>query len=106
MRRYLEYRSVLIPSYTRSAVSTLGNYVRNIREPDYEALKSIAAYFCVSCDYLLDFHTKEKTSHEEARLIHISRSLEADQQELLLEQGALLLRHSEKRKESSLSTSM
>ncbi len=88
------------------AVSTLGNYVRNIREPDYETLKSIATYFHVSCDYLLDFHTKDRLNHQEAHLLQIFRQLSSDQQELFIEQGALFLRHNEKRKESSMRTSV
>lgn len=88
------------------AVSTLGNYVRNIREPDYETLKSIASYFHVNCDYLLDFRGRDKISHEEAHLLHLFRALDPQQQELFIEQGALLLRHSEKKKESFMSTSV
>ena len=38
------------------APSTLGNYVNNLREPDYTTLKRIAQYFHVSTDYLLDYH--------------------------------------------------
>jgi len=37
------------------APSTLGNYIQNLREPDFELLKKVAAYFQVSTDYLLDF---------------------------------------------------
>ena len=36
------------------APSTIGNYVRNIREPDHSTLIEIAKYFNVSTDYLLE----------------------------------------------------
>ena len=36
------------------AVSTLGNYIRDNREPDFKTLKRMADYFQVSVDYLLD----------------------------------------------------
>ena len=35
------------------SASALGNYIRNNREPDFEILKRIARYFCVSTDFLL-----------------------------------------------------
>ena len=39
------------------APSTLGSYVQNTREPDFELLKKIASYFQVTTDYLLDYRS-------------------------------------------------
>lgn len=80
------------------APSTLGNYVRNIREPDYETLKHIATFFNVSIDYLLDYQHSERESHDEEHLMQIFRNLDKRNQKLYLEQGALLLKYSIKPK--------
>ena len=75
------------------AATTLGGYIRNLREPDFETLKRIAAYFHVSVDYLLDYHEDVPFSgYNEAELLMIYRALSHDQQELFLEQGKVLLR--------------
>ncbi|MCI8497233.1 MAG: helix-turn-helix transcriptional regulator [Clostridiales bacterium] len=76
------------------AASTIGNYIRNVREPDHDTLKKIAAYFRVSVDYLLDYHSEKTETHEEDNLLQIYRSLPANQKELFLEQGKLLVRYS------------
>lgn len=79
------------------AASTLGNYVRNLREPDYKTLKQIAAVFQVSTDYLLDSHSNPTITPDEQRLLQIYRSLTAEQQELFFEQGKLFLRQNARR---------
>jgi len=71
--------------------STLGNYIQNTRQPDYEMLKSIATYFNVSIDYLLEFSSANPYSSNESELLRIFASLNGDQQELLIAQGKLLL---------------
>lgn len=76
------------------ASSTLGNYIRNIREPDYHTLRSIADYFGVSTDYLLDHHPRSAGTHAEDAVLELFRALPEEQRELYLEQGRLLLRHS------------
>ena len=73
-------------------VSTIGNYARGLREPDFETLKAIASYFNVSCDYLLDNRANVSVSYGEDRLVNIYRSLNATEQSLLIEQGKLLVR--------------
>lgn len=75
------------------ASSTLGNYIRNIREPDYHTLKSIADYFGVSTDYLLDHRQRTALTHAEDVILELFRALPDEQKELYLEQGRLLLRH-------------
>ncbi len=71
------------------APSTLGNYIQNSREPDFEMLKEIAAYFGVSVDYLLDYHPAKSAAREEG-LVQIYHSLSPTLQTLYLEQGRLL----------------
>ena len=72
--------------------STLGNYIRNDREPDFETLKIIAAYFNVTTDYLLDFMSKNVNNFYEYEILRIFRSLSQEQQELYVEQGRVFVR--------------
>lgn len=71
--------------------STVGNYINNLREPDYETLKKIAKYFHVSVDYLLgvDLCTEEDPKGNE--LLLLCRSLDDRQKELLIAQAKLLI---------------
>lgn len=84
------------------AASTLGNYIRNVREPDFDTLKLFASYFSVSTDYLLwhEPSSSPTASPAEQDLLRIFRLLPADQQSLFIEQGKLLLRFSSKRTDS------
>ncbi len=77
--------------------STLGNYIRNIREPDYLTLRSLADYFGVSTDYLLDHHPCTASTHAEDAVLELFRALPEEQRELYLEQGQLLPRHSRRK---------
>lgn len=76
------------------APSTLGNYIRSIREPDFETLKLFASYFDVSTDYLLGYrHTRLPIACiNEDELLRIYRSLSREQQLFYLEEGKLLIR--------------
>lgn len=74
------------------APTTLGNYIRGLREPDFEILKLFASYFNVTTDYLLDFRSGVTRNHDEDELLRIYRILPAEKKELLLEQGKLLVR--------------
>ena len=74
------------------AATTIGNYIRGMREPDFEILKRFAAYFNVTTDYLLDFQSGIEKDHSEEELLRLYRSLPTDKKELLLEQGKLLVR--------------
>ena len=69
------------------AASTLGHYINNRREPDFNTLKRIAVYFNVSIDYLLDHHPKQGATDLEDDLLHAFRSLPPAQQRIFLEQG-------------------
>ena len=51
------------------APSTMGSYVQNTREPDFATLKSIAKFFNVSIDYLLDNHTGKTSTHQVVRTL-------------------------------------
>ena len=81
--------------------STLGNYIQDIREPDYNVLKDLATFFDVTTDYLLEHRTKITSSMQEDEILRIFRSLSLDQQELLIEQGKLLITHNCKKRKSS-----
>jgi len=83
------------------AVSTLGNYVRNNREPDFETLKLIASYFSVSTDYFLDYKPDFVINHMESDLLRVFRSLSDNQKNLYLEQGKLLVKYDKKEKPTS-----
>lgn len=82
------------------AVSTLGGYVQGTSEPDFDTFKSLAQYFEVSADYLLDFRSGKAVTHKEDDLLRIFRSLTPFQQELYLEQGKAILRLNNKNAEA------
>jgi transcriptional regulator with XRE-family HTH domain len=71
--------------------STLGNYIRNEREADYETIKRFAAYFDVSIDYLLNYPTKNVNNFKENDLLRIFRTLTTEQQEIYINQGKAFL---------------
>ena len=74
------------------AASTMGNYIRNLREPDFETVRCLADYFSVSTDYLLDHQTAKNLSASETELLRLFRSLNNYQQSLYLEQGRAFIR--------------
>ena len=53
------------------AASTLGNYIQNSREPDFDTLKKIADNFGVTVDYLLEHSSSNGTTPDEERLFYI-----------------------------------
>lgn len=81
-----------LASHLNIAPTTLGNYIRGMREPDFEILKLFASYFNVTTDYLLDYRSGVTKDHDEDELLRIYRILPADKKELFLEQGKLLVR--------------
>jgi transcriptional regulator with XRE-family HTH domain len=87
------------------AAPTLGNYVRGLREPDYETLKTIAAYFGVSVDYLLDYRCGQTTSRLEDSLLRVFRQMTNEQQEMFIEQGKVFVARNAKKQKSSMPTS-
>jgi len=80
------------------AASTLGSYVLNVHEPDFDMLKRIAAYFHVSTDYLLDYHPKQGENDLEDDLLGVFRQQPPAQQRIYLEQGRTIARICAQRK--------
>lgn len=77
--------------------AALGNYIRNIREPDYRTLIKIADFFHVSTDFLLGHNIHRQYTGDEEILLHIFRSLNEEQQEFYLEQGKIFIRQNNKK---------
>ncbi len=75
----------------------LGNYIRNVREPDYNTLIQIADYFHVSIDYLLDHQIHSDITHEEETLLNIFRSLTPEQKEFYIEQGKIFIKQNKRK---------
>ncbi|HZK21606.1 MAG TPA: helix-turn-helix transcriptional regulator [Oscillospiraceae bacterium] len=83
------------------APSTIGGYVQNSSEPDFETLKRLAKYFDVSTDYLLNYRFGKTATYQEDDLLRIFRSLSPEQRELYLEQGKVFIRINQKEKAKS-----
>ncbi len=84
------------------APSTLGNYIQDSREPDFQTLKDIAGYFNVTVDYLIDNRSPYTQSRNEEEILRIFRSLSPEQQDLYLEQGKAFLKINAKENAKSL----
>ena len=75
------------------SASALGNYIRNLRQPDFETVCKIADYFSVSVDYLFGRSCSEDSSDDlEADLIRVFRRLTPQQQYIYIEQGKAFLK--------------
>lgn len=83
------------------APSTIGGYVQNSSEPDFETLKRLAKYFDVSTDYLLDYRSGKAATHQEDDLLRIFRSLSAEQRDICIEQCKVFIRINQKEKAKS-----
>lgn len=95
LRQILEERGIKqkeIAIDLHIAPNTMGNYVRNEREPDYATLKRIAQHLHVSTDFLLGTHLDEAKDERENELLLLYRALDTDQKSLLIEQAKLLQR--------------
>ncbi|MCL1819998.1 MAG: helix-turn-helix domain-containing protein [Oscillospiraceae bacterium] len=79
------------------AASTMGGYVQNSSEPDFNTVRLFANYFNVSADYLLDLRTDKTDTRQEDELLRIFRSLTAEQRILYLEQGKAFFKINKKR---------
>ncbi|NMP37700.1 MAG: helix-turn-helix transcriptional regulator [Clostridiales bacterium] len=75
------------------APSTIGGYVQGSSEPDFETLKRLAKYFNVSTDYLLNIHLTNSDSLKEDELLRVFRSMTAEQQNIFIEQGKVLIKY-------------
>ncbi len=83
------------------SASALGNYIRNVREPDFQILKRIATYFNVSTDLLLDHHTHKQASFNENKLLYLFYSMSKEQQDIYIEQGQAFIRNNHNNKKST-----
>lgn len=94
-----------LAAHLNIAPSTIGSYVQNTREPDFSTLKSLAKYFDVSIDYLLDYTSGEKSTHNEREMLRIFRSLSKEQQYICIEQCKVFLRMNHREKEEQRKSS-
>ncbi|MCL2366707.1 MAG: helix-turn-helix domain-containing protein [Oscillospiraceae bacterium] len=105
LRRLLEERDITqrqLADRLNIGASTIGNYMQNIRAPDYEMLKCFADFFDVSIDYLLEYKTNIITSFHEDELLRVFRALTKEQQELFIEQGKLFVAQNNKKKAAQI----
>ena len=96
LRTLLEYRGITqkqLATDLNISASTLGNYIRNLRQPDFETVKTIARYFSVSTDYLLYYPCSTVCHASENELLSIFRRMSADQQAIYIAQGKAFLKH-------------
>ena len=102
LRTLLEERNMTqkeLAVHLNIAPSTLGSYVQNTREPDFATLKSLAKYFDVSIDYLLNYSLDKKATNQENEMLRIFRSLTEEQQYICIEQCKVFIRMNHKEKE-------
>lgn len=74
------------------APSTMGGYVQGSSEPDFETLKTIANYFDVSTDYLLNVYEKKTNDALENELLRVFRTMETEYKHIFIEQGKAFLK--------------
>ncbi len=73
--------------------TTLGNYIRNIRQPDFKTLIAFADYFNVTVDFLLS-HTcgsGNGTTPDEELLLHLFRNMSDHDKESFINIGKVLV---------------
>lgn len=86
--------------------STVRNYTRGLREPDYATLKLIAEYFDTSIDYLLSFSKPfGKITQEEFDFLRILRQMTAEQRQIFFQQGRAFVSLNAQKKKLSMPTS-
>ncbi len=104
LRTLLEERNITqkqLATDLNIAPSTIGGYVQNTSEPDFETLKRLAKYFDVSTDYLLDYRFGKAATHQEDDLLRIFRSLSSEQRDICIEQCKVFVRINQKEKVKS-----
>ena len=86
--------------------STVRNYVRDLRAPDYETLKRFARFFQVSTDYLLDYSKYDDTIEQlELEVLRVLRQLTPEQRLIYVQQGKVFLSVNAQKKKSSTPSS-
>lgn len=83
----------------------IGNYVRGLREPDYQTLVRIAAYFEVSTDTLLDFHPSYSRDYKDSMLLQVFHHMTEEQKDIFIEQGKVFARSNADQKKRTASAS-
>jgi len=104
LRRLLEEREMpqkRLAADLKLSAQTIGHYINHEREPDIETIKTIAKYFNVSADYLLNMQSGKVDTQNENEILRIFRSLTKEQQDLYIEQGRAFIRLSHKEKAKS-----
>ncbi|MCM3387239.1 helix-turn-helix domain-containing protein [Ureibacillus chungkukjangi] len=72
------------------AYTTLSNYENEVRQPDLNTLKNIAAYFKVSTDYLLDVpYNKDEMSNDLAIYFEVIKNIIKDSEGVYYNQNLL-----------------
>ena len=78
------------------AVSSLGNYIKGKRYPDYKTIVLIAEYFGVTTDFLLEYQPKLSIGNDENKLLRVYRKLTEEQKELYIKQGMIYITQNKK----------
>ena len=94
LRTLLEDRNLTQKQFANDlniAASTIGNYIRNLRQPDFDTIRKIANYFNVSTDYLLNHSYNSTLNKAEMDLLRIFRELDSEQKEIFINQGKAFL---------------
>ena len=107
LRNLLDERNLTqkeLAAQLNMAPSTIGNYIRNYREPDLSTVKLLAKFFNVSTDYLLDFRTRKTYTYQEDELLRIFRSLSPEQKEVYIAQGKPFLKVNNREKTTNSPT--
>lgn len=81
--------------------STFSCYLSGKRQPSYDILIQIAAYFGTSCDYLLGYSptatpSPQQLSDKESALVDTYRVLDEEGREIMLEEVRLVCKHYKK----------
>lgn len=88
LRQLLEERNLTqkqIASDLGIPPSTIDGYFQGTSEPDLDTVCSLASYFNCSTDYLLSHKSPKHASIKEDRLVQIFRSMNPDQQDLVID---------------------
>lgn len=102
LRSLIEERNITqkqVATDLNIAPSTMGGYVQGSSEPDFETLKTIANYFDVSTDYLLNVYEKKSEDVLEDELLRVFRAIEPEYKQIFIEQGKIFLKASIKNKQ-------
>lgn len=79
--------------------STLSGYLCGKRQPSYDVLMRMAAYFNTSCDYLLGYsskQTEETLTPEERLMLEMYRELTPEGKEMFCDGISLVKKHEQK----------